>query len=480
MSVEVEAKLDVPTGFVLPSFPGYATQEVSDVVLPAEYWDTADLDLLAWGATARFREGKWTVKVETEAFGKARAHRVEIDVPGDSARPPDRLLAVVRPFVSDRPLETVAVLTTERHRCRLGGPHDSVVEVALDDVRSLRTGRAGPTLHQVEVELLNGEEQAIDDIVRRLRDSGARPSSAPSKLAAVIGVDRVIPPAPVVSRRLRKKATVVELVSIAIERSIVQLMVNGAGALGDGNSDAVHQARVATRRLRSDLQTLSPLLTPHVVEWLRTELRWVGQSLGAVRDLHVLREAIEREGASIGMTDTTLAPVLAAVDRDTRRSLDALARDLGSDRYLELVKRLLSACQAPPLAGDAEGSSSARKQARRRARHAVRRVERATSQLGETPTDAQLHDVRRRAKRARYANELVAPLLGKPARETAEHFAKQQDALGAVQDAVAAIQWLTSTAHAGTSADEGFVLGRLAGRFDELRRQRRADWLTGH
>ena len=51
----------------------------------------------------------------------------------------------------------------------------------------------------------------------------------------------------------------------------------------DGDDpESVHQARVATRRLRSDLRTFEPFLDERFAAELRGELRWLGAELGAV------------------------------------------------------------------------------------------------------------------------------------------------------------------------------------------------------
>ena len=57
----------------------------------------------------------------------------------------------------------------------------------------------------------------------------------------------------------------------------------------------VHQARVAARRLRSDLKTFSLLLEPGWVGRVRDELRWVGDALGAVRDTDVLVNTLVKD-----------------------------------------------------------------------------------------------------------------------------------------------------------------------------------------
>ena len=63
--------------------------------------------------------------------------------------------------------------------------------------------------------------------------------------------------------------------------------------LGD-DPEELHQARVATRRLRAVLRAARPLLDPGWTESLRAELSWLGGALGPVRDLDVLLDHLRR------------------------------------------------------------------------------------------------------------------------------------------------------------------------------------------
>jgi CHAD domain-containing protein len=79
----------------------------------------------------------------------------------------------------------------------------------------------------------------------------------------------------------------------------------------------------------------------------------------------------------------------------------------------------------------------------------------------EAPDEA-LHEVRIRAKRARYAAEAVAPFVG-PASKHAHRIADLQDVLGEHQDAVVAEAWLReAAAKEDLSAAEAFAAGWLA------------------
>ncbi|HVJ98376.1 MAG TPA: CHAD domain-containing protein, partial [Acidimicrobiia bacterium] len=68
-----------------------------------------------------------------------------------------------------------------------------------------------------------------------------------------------------------KPPRVTEVVQRAIADSVDRLVVHETGVLHDDDVTAVHQARVATRRLRSDLHTFRAMLQADPVQELRAE-----------------------------------------------------------------------------------------------------------------------------------------------------------------------------------------------------------------
>ena len=71
--------------------------------------------------------------------------------------------------------------------------------------------------------------------------------------------------------------------------------------------EGVHQARVATRRLRSHLRTFRKLLEPEWAEPLRDELGWLGDELGGVRDADVLLDRLKSRIAALDDDDRVAA-----------------------------------------------------------------------------------------------------------------------------------------------------------------------------
>jgi CHAD domain-containing protein len=208
--------------------------------------------------------------------------------------------------------------------------------------------------------------------------------------------------------------------------------------------------RVGCRKLRSDLRTFSLILDQKWAASLRGELSWLADALGAARDAEVLRARLRKTAAVDPLEPLDEAAVaridadLAARHEDALHQLDTALRD---ERYLALLDALLSAAQEPRLSARASESAASllpRLVGKPWNRLAIGgRDVVGAGELDPLAPDAVWHAVRIRGKRARYAAEAVAGVLGGEAAELASALAKVQELLGEHQDAViAADTWL--------------------------------------
>ena len=222
----------------------------------------------------------------------------------------------------------------------------------------------------------------------------------------------------------------------------------------------VHQARVAVRRLRSHLRTFLPLMD---IEWagsLRQELGWLADELGAVRDADVLMDRLRKHAGALFPRDRTAgAKILALVAARREHAMSQLRSTIHSNRYIDLLKRLVDAARAPQLAPIAAESGLLTLPPL--VASLWRNVDGMVDGFGLNPTDDQLHRLRIRAKRCRYAAEAVSPVAGKRARSFARAAEAVQEVLGEHHDAVVAAQWLRDQAAAGS-------LTYVAGQFTAL------------
>jgi CHAD domain-containing protein len=257
-----------------------------------------------------------------------------------------------------------------------------------------------------------------------------------------------------------REVSVSHVVRRAFRQSYERLVAHESELRIGDDPESVHQARVATRRLRSDLRTFQPFLDEQWSADLAADLRWLGSELGAVRDIEVQRDRLREHAANLPAPEADAARrVVRRLDADREAARFDLLAMLAQARYGYVRDKLAAAASAPAFNGTARDKASVALVPVLRGRW--KRVRRAVEQLGDTLADDALHRVRVRAKQCRYAAEACEPAFGKPARRLAGAMSKLQDGLGEHQDATVAIDWLTKTAHECSPA-EAFAIGMLA------------------
>jgi len=470
---EVERKFDVEPGAVLPDLAGVAVVgEAVELQLDATYFDTADARLARHHITLRRRTGGddagWHLKLPA-----GQDERIEVRRPlGRATRTvPVALVREVRAIVRDRRLVPIAVLHTDRiERRLLDGDGNTLATIADDTVHGQRLddgAQQESTWREVEVELVDGDRVFLEAVSSTLGAAGLTPSQSSSKLARVLG-DSLQPDqaaGPEGPSRVGSP-TAGEVVLGHLCEQVNQLVTRDRGARSD-EPDAVHQMRVATRRLRSALATFRPLLDRGRTDPVREELQWLGQALGGVRDAEVLHWRL-RDLVAGQLDELVVGPVRRRVDlemgRKHKAALADLVATLDGERYLRLLDALDDLVNNPPLT--ARAGKPAHRQLPVMVGRAAGRVDRAAQAVADDLTpqarDRALHEVRKSAKRARYAAETAVPVAGKPARRLANRMKALQDVLGEHQDSVAAQAQLLELAIGAQQAGEsGFTYGLM-------------------
>ena len=481
MKLEREAKLEVEPGFRMPELtsPDGAIHGERGATerFVTTYHDTDDLRLVRWGASLRYRttEG-WTVKLPRSVEG-AMVVREEHTFDGGPGRAPAEATHLVDGLARGVAMRPVARLQTIRHRTllRRGADDAPLAEVVDDEVSILEGRRTVDRFREVEVEIADdADPSAMTAIVDLLTVAGARIVDPLPKIVRALG-ERAVEEPDVVAATVDPTSTVAEVVRWAIGTSTRRLMQHDPVVRLGADPEGVHQARVATRRIRSDLRTFRSLLDPDWRGELRRELGWLGAVLGGVRDCDVLGERLRDDALLLPDDDAT--NVTKVLDRLRARHDAARAEMLSAmrePRYLRLLDALVAASAEPQLLDEAVGA---------RAAEVVGVVMEAPwghlkklcDGLGPSSADAELHEARIRAKRVRYAAEVLSPIFGKPARTFARRAEALQQVLGSHQDAVMAIAWLREQA-GGATPRVAFTAGRLAGIESTVREETRRAW----
>lgn len=479
---ELEVKLLVDPGVELPPteelLAGCGSWTVEEIDQQAVYFDTADLRLTRSGVSLRYRsDDGWTVKLP-EARDDATFLRQEYGFVGEFGDPPRAAVEFVRAWVRTEPLGEVCTISTRRRKISVFDDHGNpACEIDDDDVTASVPGGAPQQFREIEVETHEGgDPQLAPTLVERLRKAGAGTGDSLPKVARALGERGIATPDLVTPTRLARTATLAELVRASITGSVQLLLDNDHVVQTGEDPEGVHQARVATRRLRSNLRTLRPILDRGWSDPLRAELQWLGDQLGHVRDADVLLGRLRSKAQELPADRQVPAHALVdrlqvMRDRDQAVLLDAMR----SPRYTLLLEQLVEGARSPRM-GTTRGAARASKSAAGLARRPWKRLRTTVKQLPGDPTNLALHEVRKRAKQARYALEAIAPVVGGTARRTAGRLADLQDILGDQHDAIVAIAWLHDTAMDTGDPEQAFVAGEIAGSFAADARALQGRW----
>ncbi|WP_226345965.1 CYTH and CHAD domain-containing protein [Agilicoccus flavus] len=470
-SVETERTFEVPRRWSMPRLAGVGrVTEVSParrMTQTATYLDTLGLDLLEAKHTLRRRTGGtdagWHLKKP-----RGGDSRLEVAAPlgRGAVRIPAELVEQVADLAATRPLVPVCRLRTRRVRRRLLDESGATIALVEDDTVEATVLVDGERVHrwrEVEVELVDGGDDDLEAVTRALLDSGLSVSDAPSKLARALSEVR--------GRRVpsKKGDPAGEVVLVYVGKQVAVLQQLDRAVRADA-ADAVHKSRVATRRLRSALKAFAPLFDTSVTEPLRAEIAWLTGALGGPRDAEVMRERLV---GLLESTDPALVRGPAAsrlrgfLDTRHQRAHADLVKALDSPRYERLMAALTELVVDPPLT-DA-GREAAKTALPPLIHQASTKVEKA-ARVARSSEDAAareeaIHDVRKRAKAARYTAEAGGGAVKGDPGAVAKAWTGLQEALGEHQDSVVARGVLEEVcAQARKAGEDTFTYGVLIGR----------------
>lgn len=215
-----------------------------------------------------------------------------------------------------------------------------------------------------------------------------------------------------------------------LERRTRELRRHLSAAIA-GTDVGVHQARVASRRLREALPVLTAGLHHTHSGKAQRKIRRLTQALGSVRELDVTLHLIDELAERPGVPRAALAEVRALVIEDRERRRAIMLERLENVDTGKLTRRLQGVRQA--LVNPAPAHSWRAALALRIAKRA-RRLEKAIEQAGQIYAPEPLHQVRIAAKKLRYALEIADESAVAPCGATLKTIKRVQDALGRLHD----------------------------------------------
>ena len=244
----------------------------------------------------------------------------------------------------------------------------------------------------------------------------------------------------------------------------------------EGDVRGLHQARVASRRLREAVPVLSTGLKGGKAKKARRTIRKITRALGSVRELDVALTLIDELAAADDISRPALQEVRlhVASERDRRRE-QMLAR-LSSVDIGKLDRRLTKL----GAASDEDPAVAWREALAGRLLRGAKRLAQSVAAAGQLYAPDQLHQVRIDAKKLRYALELASDSGVLAARSLVTAVKKVQLTLGTLHDLqvlqshVAAVQ----LAQASEAAAPHEALAAIAGRIEEQCRVLHGRYIT--
>jgi CHAD domain-containing protein len=445
---EHELKLTIDADFRLPRLPG---TPLPRRLLISTYYDTVAYDLAHARITLRHRiePGKksWQLKIP---LGNDRQ---EVEVADSQTDPPASLRNLLILHLGHRKLVPVVTLRVRRTGVLVRDGRVPVAEIALDHVTAVKNGSVIQRFRELEVEQRQGDAASLRSLEQQMRKAGASDHDGRLKLYRALSLP--VPPSP---PQPEPKAPAIEHLKHSLAQHVGWLLAHDPGTRLGTESESLHQMRVATRRLRAVLRTARQILLPAWVTSLQQELKWLSDVLGSARDLDVQIAYFTDESAGLPLRDRQLLTQFVTHLRAQRVAVQqVLMSELTSARYLELIRRLQQAAQAPSVL-------ESHVTIRRLAKGEFKRLRKAIRRLRSSPSDAALHIIRIKAKRARYAAELARIAVGKPAARFIKSARAVQDRLGMNQDAIQAERHIRQFVKYSTSVRAGFLAGRMVER----------------
>jgi triphosphatase len=361
---------------------------------------------------------------------------------------------------------------------------DSKIEVAVDQGSIVSGGRRLP-ISEIELELKSGAPGALYELAEylalQLAEEFPIRLGSETKAARGYALAEGIEPTPHKAQpiTLPPDMSTEEAFVAIVNNCLDQLRANEEAVLSTEDDEAIHQFRVALRRLRAIVSAYRELVDDDVQAMISIDLRWMQRQFGPARDLDVLiaetlqpihnrlrnQPAFDQllETAGTARTEARRAAHLAIENPRYVSMLIQFYRHLHSGDWRRASARARLGAPVGDFARPLLQS-----------RH--KRLVRLGARYQVLP-EPELHRLRILAKKMRYAAEAFHSLYKpKPTKKYISALAAIQDSLGSLNDAFVSRQLLSGLAqrlmvdHGMAAADanllQGLVLGWQTARID--------------
>jgi len=427
------------------------------------YFDTPDLALQKAGVSLRVRESKGR-RVQTLKRGEGLS-REEHEAP-IAGEEPDPDVGPLKDFLPHGGRLDPAFNVHVNRRQRTLHYDGAEIELALDQGEVIGGTRHSP-ICEVELELKSGPQAALFALARELSKAAPLYLSFDGKAARG---QALVAGAPLQARRseritLPPRAMAAEAFQAVARNALGQIAANAHVLRADPGAEAVHQLRVAARRLRSALSTFKTLVADPGEAAVKADLKWLAGGLNDARNLDVFADAVAAQAKALKSQPDGFEALTVALDAARRRAWAKAAELSTSERFRALMIDATAWVETGQWLASAPDTA-----VKTFAADALQARLHKVSKRGKhlrSADDAARHHLRIEAKKLRYAAEAFASLYRqKPMGRFIGEVKDLQEALGDLNDLVVAGPLIASLPLEPPAAfAAGELLGlRLAGK----------------
>ena len=453
MSREIELKLEVdPDDLPLVRqdslLAGAESSTNQQVTL---YYDTAETALKKHGFTLRVRSvgGKFiqTIKPMTDAVGLLSRDEIENDVPSEKPDLTGLEAHPVHALVKSHRLQPVIRSDVARTSWIVDRRHGNASMQIDLDYGTITAGKHCEEFAEIEFELIDGPPSSLLVAARRLSDH------APVRLGVLTKAERGFLIANKRLHRIHKAAdihvhadmTIAEAFETIVHGCIKHYRLNEPLVIRKAKAEALHQSRVAMRRLRSAFTLFRPAVEDIEFQHLRQELRWFTSQLGDARNLDVyLERDLEVEERE-------------RLTRQREKVYDDVADAMNSHRFRRLLIDLVGWAAIGAWRSSKHAQRSVGSFANRRLDklwHSIVAASRDVAGMDE----ATRHELRIQGKKMRYAAEFlrgIYPHAHAAEKRFATAVEELQESLGKLNDMA------TAKTLGAPAKSDGWLIGSL-------------------
>jgi CHAD domain-containing protein len=241
---------------------------------------------------------------------------------------------------------------------------------------------------------------------------------------------------------------------------LLEILTHESGARSNIDIEYIHAMRVATRRARSAANVFGPFFEKRAIKPFLKGLRKTARKLGAVRDLDVALEELEKYSKKQPKAEQSALNALANLWKQAReQAFQELVAWLDSPRYHEFIAEFYQFCRTPGTGTQAIAHRDGGAPVPYQVRHVMpstileefeeMRAYEVLFEQGTTVPPETLHALRIDGKRLRYSLEFLGNITGAKGKTVLKKLKRLQDLLGALNDSVVARNRIEQAIHDG-------------------------------